>query len=97
LKYQQSPPQVSVYPFFYRYASPQTESFSSTCTIVGDPSTGCCLITIVRKAFDTRSRFNHALIPLLGHEGNLGDHPFWAKSNRTSELDTTSLPKTLIH
>jgi len=27
---------------------------------------------------------------LLGHGGSQGDHPHWAKSNNTSELDTIS-------
>jgi len=38
---------------------------------------------------------NGARIPLLGHEGSLGDRPRRGLNNHTSERDTTLLPKTL--
>jgi len=34
---------------------------------------------------------------VLGGEENLGDNSHWVKSKNTSELDTTSLSKTLSH
>jgi len=94
---QQTPPQVRVHQFII--FTPQMKALwpahTYTCTAVVALNGIRRLNTLSIRLSTQGVGRTSTIIPLLGHEGSLGDHPHLGQSNHTSERDTTLLPKTM--